>query len=105
MTEEILMLGIGLILEGHSTLLIIHLKRISLCKEIAPLCTIFLSSLNSKRAEGWKESEQRQRNIGRRNKVGSFDPFTKELRQFKMKESLTTFKKENKEKEEKQREQ
>lgn len=39
MTEEILMLGIGLIFESHSTLLIIHLKRISLCKEFAPLWT------------------------------------------------------------------
>lgn len=38
-TEAILMLGIGLILEGHSALLIIHLKIISLCKEIAPLRT------------------------------------------------------------------
>lgn len=39
MTEEILMLGRGLILESHSTLLIIHLKRIFLCKEFAPLWT------------------------------------------------------------------
>lgn len=50
----------------------------------------------SKRAEGWKESEQRQRNIGRQSIVGSFDPFTKDLRQFKMKEPLTTFKKSKK---------
>lgn len=65
----------------------------------------FLSSLNSKRPEGWKESVQRQRNIVRQSEVGSFDPFTKGLSQFKTKESLTTFKKEKKGKEEKQREQ
>lgn len=39
MTEKILMLCIGLIIESHSALLIIHLKGISLCKEIAPLRT------------------------------------------------------------------